>query len=117
MNIQYFSKDEIRNGTFTDFIKALVEFNITSGTHYNDIHIAAVDCGAVQVEWEEINIKLAAEEGEFKFIDSDHVVMQEVILPDQSVTYAFSEEDARKLVNDWQRKHKKTTVKEAEVEE
>jgi len=50
MNLQYFSKEDIKNGTFTSFVKTLVDFGNTSENHYNDIRIAPLDCGAVQVE-------------------------------------------------------------------
>ena len=105
MNLQYFSKEDIKNGTFTSFVKALVDFGNTSENHYNDIRIAPLDCGAVQVEWEEINFKHKNEEGEFVFVDSDHAVLKEIILPDESSRYIFDDEDENQIIKDWLKEH------------
>ena len=118
MNLQYFSKEDIENGTFTAFVKALVDFGQTSKTHYNDIHITSLDCKAVQVEWEEINWQHKQEEGEFVFLDADHAVFKEVIMPDNTSQYVLEDIDENQLIKEWLKEHptwKRSKITESKI--
>ena len=42
----------------------------------------------------------------FEYVDDDQIVMTEVIMPDNSVEYAFDEDDAKYLREEWEKKNK-----------
>jgi len=107
MNTQYFSKEDIENGTFEAFLKALIDFGRNSKTHFNDIHIKHMDCAALQLEWEEINIEYQREEGEFVFVDADHSVFREVIMPDGSSQYVWEEITDKEAIDEWLKQNPK----------
>ena len=45
--------------------------------------------------------------GRFEFINGDELVMKEVIMPDGSYDYARSDEEAKELIDNWYKKHRK----------
>lgn len=89
-NLQYFSREDVDNGLFNEFINTLINYGQKSD-HYNDIHIKNEDFGAITVEW--TTIPYSKEYGgEFAYVAENQVVMQELIYPNGSCEYVFPEE-------------------------
>lgn len=105
MNRQFFSKDDVSNGAFDAFLKALIAFGVASKSHYNDIHIANADDGAVSLEWEEVSYSHHEEEGEFVFLEANQAVFKEVLMPDGSSQYVMDGCDEEKLLEEWLKTH------------
>ena len=105
-NRQYFSKDDVEAGLHLKFIQFLLD-NFESKEYRVDMHIYHEDCKAIVVEWARQLWNHIDEMGKFSFVSGDEVVMKEVILPDNSYTYAFSDEEAKELIDNWVKKHKR----------
>lgn len=105
MNRQFFSKDDVLNGAFDAFLKALIAFGVASKSHYNDIHIVNADDGAVDLEWEEVSYSHREEEGEFVFLEANQAVFKEVLMPDGSSQYVMDDGDEAKLLKEWLKLH------------
>jgi len=104
-NYQYFSKADVENGLHIKFIQFLLE-NFESEEYRVDIHVYNEDCSAIVVEWNRQLWNHIDEMGKFEFVEGDELVMKEVTLPDNSYTYATSEEEAKELIDNWYKKHK-----------
>ena len=108
-NYQYFNEEMIENGAFKDFVDTLVSHGLKEdATYYNDIHIRQEE-GALIVEWVQVYFDFEGETGRFEFVNDDQQVITEVILPDNSIEYAYSntnvEAEKKQIFDEWLKEH------------
>ena len=100
MNVRAFTPDEVEDGYLNDLLKYLMDHNDKNRERYYDIHITT-DGFCQIVEWTDINYERDYEEGRFRYVDCDEVVMKEVEMPDNSIVYAHDEDEAKELIDDF----------------
>ena len=104
-NSQYFSSEDRKRGKDIEFIKCLLNLDLSE--HFNDLHIYEEE-GAVIVEWVE-RPYTREYGGTFQFVDEDEQVMTEIIYPDNSSEWVpeGSEDDCMtvwlKLHPEWEK--------------
>ena len=105
-NRQYFNKNDVEAGLHLKFIQFLLE-NFESDEYRVDMRVYHEDCKAIVVEWVRVLWKHIDEMGQFAFVGDGQYVMQEVLLPDNSYTYAHNDEEAAELIKEWRKAHRK----------
>lgn len=91
MNQMAFTPEEVKKGLYLKLLNYLIEFN-TESEHRVDIRIWN-DGYCTVVDWD-FNI-----EGEqFEWVDTEHVVLKEVIFPDNHIEYMHDDEEHDALV-------------------
>ena len=98
-NYQAFTPEEVEAGLLDDLLKYIVDYNKKCESGYYDTHITS-DGYCTIVEWTDVNFKFKGEEGSFRFVDSDEVVMKEVHFPDDHYEMVYPEE-AEEVLNNW----------------
>lgn len=102
INEQYFSKADVENGLMTKFIAELCKHSYESEFTFNEILIKPADVGAFTVEWIQSNWQCRDMYPRFSAIDTDEVVMHEVVLPDNSIIYSSgSKETDEEIIKEW----------------
>ena len=110
-NRQYFNKDDIAAGLHLKFIQFLLE-NFESDDYRVDLRVYYEDYGSIVVEWVRVLWKHIDEMGQFAFLGDGQHIMQEVILPDNSITYAHNDEEAEELIKEWRKVNKRAKEQE-----
>lgn len=110
-NQYYFFPEQVKRGEHIKLISFLLEQSkreteedIDARAFFNDIHIYQED-DSVIVEWIQHFYNEDYTEGRFAFIDDEHIVMKEVWLPDNSSTYAYDDDEAQEILDDWLKDH------------
>lgn len=102
MNSKAFTPEEVKKNLHLDLINYLLSYNQKSKNYYYDIHITT-DGYCLIVEWE--NIPYNHEYGgAFKYIDEDHIVLKQVIFPDNHTEYLFDDEEDE-MLKEWLEKN------------
>lgn len=103
----YFSKEDVRQGLHLKLIKFLFE-NMETPEYRIDVHAysEAEEAGTITVEWVRQPWDAIDDYGCFKFVDGDEHICKEIVLPNQAVAYAPTEEAAKKLLREWDKQHK-----------
>jgi len=107
----YFNKNDVAAGLHLKFVNFLLS-NLETSDYRVDVHIFTEDCDAIVVEFARQLWDCIDDMGKFEFVNGDEAVVKEVILPDNTFTYADSEEEAKSLIDDWYKARKKVKDKE-----
>ena len=92
-NSKAFTPEEVKQGLLKDLINYLIGYNTKSKEDYYDIHITT-DGYCTIVEWTDVMYdNNLGEQGRFKFVDSNEVVMFEGQFPDNHYEMCYDEED------------------------
>ena len=98
MNRKAFVPEEVKKGLLKDLLDYLLNYNLKSKDYYNEIHITT-DGYCTIVEWEDVPYDKGWG-GTFQYIDESHVVMKEVMFPDNHSEYLFDEEE-QEAIDEW----------------
>lgn len=98
MNRQAFTPEEVAQGLLQDLLNYLLKYNYKCESGYYEIHITS-DSFCTIVEWEDVPYDKSWG-GTFKYVDENHVVMKEVIFPDNHSEYLFDEEE-QEAIDEW----------------
>ena len=82
------------------FIASLLQHNIDSIDDYTDIHIYQEET-LIIVEWTQVFYDDNFPQDHFVLLDSDHTIVEEIIMPDNSILYVFESEDKEERINMW----------------
>lgn len=105
-NQESFTPEEIKRGKHLKLLKTLFELerdalvDDTEADKAYDIHIWT-DGYCLIVEWCDRWFESGVDTGHFEFVDENQVVLQEVLLPDNSTVYAIDDDDAKRLLNEF----------------
>ena len=103
-NQESFMPYEVKQGKHIKFLKALLSLDAVGEEvdydKYHDIHIWN-DGYCLVIDWCDHWYDNNIETSSFQFVDSDELVVKEVILPDNSTVYASSEEEAKELLDEF----------------
>lgn len=89
--------------SFNEFLNVLLSYNMKSSNYCNDMHVYTEE-SLIIIQW--VQIPTDHEwGGEFKFVDEDKVIMEEVSFPDGSYDYAANDEDKQFMIDAWIEKH------------
>ena len=104
-NYQAFTPEEVKKGLLNDLLNYLLEYNKKNETHYYDIHITTDGYCSI-VEWSDVGYdKEYGEEGKFRFVDSDQVIMTEKTFPDNHRELCYDEEDYQERLKEFLEKN------------
>ena len=102
VNSEAFTPEDVEKGLHIQLINTLLSLNNQQSDDldgFRDIRITT-DGYCTIVEWC-YNIG----ESGFEFVDYDERIMKQVELPDNTIEYAFDEEDAKELLANWLEEH------------
>ena len=108
-NRYYFFPEQVERGEPEKLIKFLLDQSKRESDSddkncfYNEIHVYQED-DAVLVEWTQHFFDEDYNDGSFEFIDTEHVVMKELRLPDNSYIYIHDYEE-EEVLKDWLKDH------------
>ena len=92
-NYQAFTPEEVEQGLLNDLLNYLLDHNKKNDKQYYDIHITTDGYCSI-VEWTDVRYNNEyGEEGRFRFVDCDQVVMLERTFPDNHTELCYDEED------------------------
>jgi len=92
-NYQAFTPEEVKKGLLNDLLNYLLEHNKKNDEQYYDIHITTDGYCSI-VEWTDVQYDdKFGEQGRFRFVDSNEVVMLERYFPDNHSEMCWDEED------------------------
>ena len=104
-NYQAFTPEEVEQGLLNDLLNYLLEHNKKNTEQYYDIHITT-DGYCTIVEWANVMYdNKFGEEGRFRFVDSDEVVMLERYFPDNHSELCYDEEDYQERLKEFLEKN------------
>lgn len=109
-NQESFTPEEIKRGKHLKLLKTLFELERDAlvddpeADKAYDIHIWT-DGYCLIVEWCDRWFESGVDTGHFEFVDENQVVLQEVLLPDNSTVYAVDDYDAERLLNEFLEKN------------
>ena len=101
INKQTFSREEIEKGVPLKLLDYLLKHNVDVDADESDnfdIRISS-DGETCSIEWVS-----AAYDGEYQFVDEEHVVLKEVIFPDNHIEYLLDDEEDEAFEN-WLKDH------------
>ena len=94
-----FTPDEVAEGFLEKFLGVLLDFNNKNQERYHDIHITT-DGFCTIVEWVTRPYDDSCA-GKFKFVGEAQFIATEVVLPNGDVKYAFSKEEEREIIENY----------------
>ena len=101
VNSVTFTPEEVEKGFLQDLLKYLTDHNEKSNDYYYEIHVTSDGyCSIVEFVRVPYDDSLGGF-GKFEYIDEDHVVVKEVILPDNSTVFAYNEEHEKELLDEF----------------
>ena len=83
-----------------NFISSLVEHNMKSMNDYADIHIYQEET-LIIVEWTQVFYDDDFPQDRFVLLDSEHSLIKELIMPDNSILCVFEYEDEQAAIDSW----------------
>ena len=104
-NEETFTPEEVEKGLHIELINTLLKLDQMSEDHgsaFRDIHICS-DGYCTIVQWCLNNKDYGT--GSFEYVSGDQVIMQEIVLPDDSYQYAHDDEEANEILNNWLSEH------------
>ena len=100
-NYQAFTPEEVKKRLLNDLLNYLLEHNKKNDQQYYDIHITTDGYCSI-VEWVDVSYNNEfGEEGKFRFVDSDQVVMLEKTFPDNHTELCYDEEDYQERLREF----------------
>ena len=100
-NYQAFTPEEVKKGLLNDLLNYLLDHNKKNDQQYYDIHITTDGYCSI-VEWVDVSYNNEfGEEGKFRFVDSDQVVMIEKTFPDNHTELCYDEEDYQERLREF----------------
>lgn len=105
-NQEAFTPEEVKKDKHLKLLKTLFELegdtfgDNTEADKAYDIHIWT-DGYCLIVEWCDKWFDSSIDSGHFEFVDENQVVLQEVLLPDNSTVYAIDDDDAKRLLKEF----------------
>lgn len=88
-NSQAFTPEEVKQGLHIKLINTLLDYNVNSETHYNDIHITS-DGYCMIVEW--VNNGYEYGYSKYQLLSEDDYIYTRVDFPDGHYDYVPSDE-------------------------
>ena len=86
------------------FLAGLLQHNIDSMDDYADIHIYQEET-LIIVEWTQIFYDDNFPQDHFVLLDCDHTLVEEIIMPDNSILYVFDSDDKEERIATWHAGH------------
>ena len=100
-NRQAFTPEEVKQGLLNDLLTYLLDYNKKNKTHYYDIHITTDGYCSI-VEWVDVGYNNEyGDDGKFRFVNYDQVVMLEKTFPDNHRELCYDEEDYQERLKEW----------------
>ena len=100
-NYQAFTPEEVKKGLLNDLLNYVLDHNKKNDQQYYDIHITTDGYCSI-VEWVDVSYNNEfGEEGKFRFVDSDQVVMLEKTFPDNHTELCYDEEDYQERLREF----------------
>ena len=96
VNSRAFSPEEVEQGLLADLLEYLLRHNVKSDRKYYDIHLTT-DGHCQVVEWATRPYDSEWDGGGFRYVDSEHVVLKEVLFPDNHSEFLFDDEEEEAL--------------------
>lgn len=99
-NTMTFSQKEVETGLHKPLLDYLIQYySANAEDTFNDIHITS-DGECLIIQWVQVPYDRSYG-GEFQYIEEDECIMREVILPDNSSTHIYADEDPEEIINLW----------------
>ena len=100
-NYQAFTPEEVKKGLLNDLLNYLLDHNKKNTYQYYDIHITTDGYCSI-IEWTDVSYNNEyGEDGKFRFVDYDQVIMTEKTFPDNHTELCYDEEDYQERLNDF----------------
>lgn len=100
-NYQAFTPEEVNEGLLNDLLKYLLDHNKKNKEQYYDIHITTDGYCSI-VEWNDVSYNTEyGEDGKFRFVDYDQVIMTEKTFPDNHIELCRDEEDYQERLKEF----------------
>ena len=82
------------------FVASLLQHHIDSMDDYADIHIYQEE-SLIIVEWTQVFYDDNLPQDHFVLLDCDHTLVEEIVMPDNSILCVFESEDKEERINSW----------------
>ena len=91
---------ETERKLFDDLLNFLLDYNKKNDHYYNDIHIKQEE-NLILIQWNDVSYSGDfGPEAKFEFVRGDQIVMDEICLPDNTVSYV-KPYDKYDFLNEW----------------
>ena len=105
-----FSNEEEKK-YYYKILEDFIEFSRASNDTYIDIHTKHEDVNIVVLDFVQLPYDKSYG-GQFTYVDEDHMVMKQVMLPDNSYEYAIDEEHEKAIIENWEKEHNEYSEEE-----
>lgn len=98
-----FSREEIEKGLMQKFIDFVIEYNKEANDYHIDMHIWYDGCTTV-IDYAQLNYDYDKGQA-FEFVGEDYQIMKIVQLPDNTITYAYDDEEEKEIIEEFLKEH------------